>query len=484
MIVDDTTGREYETSAYNYSFAATALAPSSTEGAVPTMSATLGPDNNSMAFMSLYRKPILLEDFNVSSKFHASEPTDTDGIMSIAGLSDLENLNIDLIWPANHWDFFGAIGFLTKNVRGVEPIAVDSFTWDELAWVNYGWVMPAVVGNGWVMLKQYLSANGLTFFEYDWWAHTNAIKLNTMYDAFDLDKANIISSTVTLDTTDPADVVNIKRYEYTDYLSAFTEATPRFQTEQESYLTIEAGQVETFQVQTDFSMTKLDTNRPRCVDDVWASITYYTSVYSVIGNDDLMITAAQWKAFDGDMWVEINKDDPTVLDVTITGAHLDSLSPFKIAISSGGGRYHTTLHMFARGVEKREYPFTTHTGVVRGVQSEDETEVDNPFLCRMDLIPNAAFRSARVAAGFGWTMSFSVPPHQGVMKANDRVKHKGHWWRIDSVTISQDSVTYNCTEATEISHLNEAYEGMTIADFNAKFEGTDMVEFAAVMLGG
>ena len=483
MIIDQTNGKEYPTQGYTYSLHATPLSPSNTEGAVPNVSADLGPESDHLAIMRLYRKPIRLEEFNVSGEFHVSEPTDVDGLATIAGLSDLENLNVDLIWPINHRDFFGSVGHLIHTAKGVNPIAVDSFTWELMADYDIDWVMPGVVGNGWLLLKQFLSAMGLTFFEYDWWTPINAIKHNTLYDSYDLDKANIISSTVTLNTTDPADKVTVRRYEYSDYLSTFTEATPRFEIGSNSIISVEAGETVTAQVETSFSMSQLQTNKPRCLDLILDTIEYYTSVYTVTGNDDLPIPAKQWEDFGGDLSVEINKDDPTVLDVTVRGANLDALAPFRIGMSSGGGRDHSSLHVYARGVQVKSFPYSVPTGVVRPVQSEEEIEVDNPFLCRRETFPNAMFRAAREAAGFGWTLEFTLPPHQGVMKINDRVKHKGHWWRIDNVTVSQDQVSYVSTEATEIGHLNEAYEGMTIADFNAKFEGADMVEFAAVMLG-
>lgn len=484
MIINLDSDKDFRTQSYSYSISATPLSPSSTEGAVPNMSADLGPESDPFALMTLYRKPIQLEEFNVSAKFNASEPVDTDGMATIAGMSDLENLNVDLTWPINHWDFFGSIGHLIHTVNGVDPIAVDAYTWDTLEHLNQGWVMPNVVGNGWVLFKQFLSAWGLTLFEYTWWTPTNAIKMNSMYDSYDLDRANLSSSTITLNQSEQASKVVVNRYEYDDYMSAFVEITPRFEDGTNSIISVEAGAQVSVEVPTSFSVSHLQTHHPRCVDMIWDDITYFSSIYSVVGNDDRPIPAQQWIDNGGDLWVEVNEDDPTVLTVHVSGAHIPNLSPFRVAASASGGVHFSSLHIFGKGVATRSYPYTVHTGVVRPVQTEDVLEVDNPFLCQHRVLPNALYRSARSAAGFAWSLSFSVPPHQGVMKINDRVKHKGHWWRIDNVTVSPDQVSYVCTEATEVSHLNEAYEGMTIADFNAKFEGVDMVEFAAVMLRG
>lgn len=485
MIVNQENGKEYYTSGYSYTIHGTALSPASTEGAVPSMSADLGPNAEYVSFMQLYRKPILLEEFNVSALFYASEPTDTDGITTIAGMSDLENLNVDLTWPANHGDVYNSIGHLIHAVRGVNPIAVDAYSWDYMEKFKDLWVMPNVQGNGWVLFKQYLSALGLTLYEHDWWSPINAIKLNTEYDSHVIDGAHIVSSTVTLNTTDPADLVVVQRYEYTDFLDFLSEVTPRFEVDEESKISVDKGEVVEAQVHTTFSMTQIETNRPRCVDMAWDfEVDYYSSVYAVFGNDEQMIQAKEWTDAGGDLWVDINKDDPSVLDVKVTGANLPDLAPFTIGVAAGNGFSYSSLHVFGRGVAMNSYPVKVHTGVVRPVQSEEELEIDNPFLCLPETLPNALFRAARSSAGFDWNLSFSMPPHQGIMKVNDRVLHKGHWWRIDSVTISQDLVSYTCTEATEISHLNEVLEGKTIADFNARFAGVDMVEFTAEMLNG
>lgn len=482
MIIDIERDKEYRTQAYTYSMSAAPLSPGSTEGSVPNMSADLGPEQDPIAFMQLYRKPILLEEFNVSGRFHATEPTDTDGLTAIAGLSDLENLNTDLIWPANQRDFFGSVGHLIHAVDGIEPIAVDSFSWEMMEFFNEGWVMPNMVGNGWVLFKQFMSAFDLTLFEYGWWTPINAIKLNPIFEEYDLDGANIISSSITLGTTDPADKVTVNRYEYSNHLNQLTEITPRFEVGDASIISVDAGETVTAQIQTTFSMTSIETQHPRCIDEVWDTVEYFSSIYSVVANDDVPIKAQEWRDFGGELWIEINKEDPTIIDVHVTGANLDHKAPFRVSMSSGKGKDYSSLHVYGRGVSIRQYPTTVYTGASRPVQSDEEIEVDNPFLCRHENMPNALIRVAREAAGFAWTMTFSVPPHQGTMRVNDRIKHKGHWWRIDSVSISQDEVSYTCTEATQIAHVNEMFEGVPIAELNEKYKGLDMVELAAVML--
>lgn len=484
MIVNLENDKDYRTQSYSYTLHATPLSPSNSEGAVPSMSADLGPEEDPVAFMSMYRKPIQLEEFNVSAKFHATEPTDTDGLVTIAGMSDLENLNVDLTWPVNHWDFFGSIGHLIHSVDGVDPMVVDQFSWDEMKDLDRGWVMPNIQGNGWLLFKQFLSATGLTLYEYGWWEPINAIKKNSQYDSYDIDNANIISSSVTLNTTDSSDRIVVNRYEYTDFLTAHTEISPRFSDDNEMIISVEAGRSVSSEVRTSFSISELQTQHPRCVDVVWGDVTYFSSVYAVFGNDDKPIMAQRWIDNGGDLWIEVNKDDPTVVDVHVKGADIYSLSPFRIAMSSGNNVDYSSLQIFGKGVAIDHYPYQVHTGVTRPVLTDQEEVIENPFLCRHEFLPNALMRAARQSAGFAWNLSFSVPPHQGTMKINDRVKHKGHWWRIDNVTVSQDVVSYVCTEATEISHLNDEYDGLTIEDFNERYKGMDMIEFAAVMLNG
>lgn len=485
MIIDLNKEIEHRTVGYSYTMAASPMSPASSEGAVPSMSADLGPEANPTTFMELYKKPVRIEEMNVSAVFNASEPVDTDGIMSIAGLSDLENFNVDLIWPANHWNFFASIGHLINVVDGVSPIAIDGYSWDQLAHLDRDWVMPNMVGNGWVLLKQFLSSRQLTFFELNWWDPVNAIKLNTIYDSYDLDKGNIISSTVNLNSSSSADVVTVHRYEYEDFLTAFREVTPKYEeSEGEAIISVEAGETIVSQVRTTVSMSKLETNTPRCLDMIWDSVEYFTSIYMVVGNDDLPIKAKRWEDAGGSLWLEINKDDPTIIDVHVTGANLPSLGPFRIAASSIDHHDYSALHVYAKGVAVQKFPYHVHTGRSVPVQSDDEVEVDNPFLNSFDVMPDALYLSAREYAGFNWTMTFSVPPHQGVMLINDRVLHKGHWWRIDSATVTDSEVSYTCTEATEITHLNEKYGDMTVGEFNSLMGEMDSIEFAARGLNG
>ena len=483
MIIDLDRNQEYRTVDYTHTQHASPLSPSSTEGAVPSMSASLGPEVDPVAYMTIYRKNLRLEEFNVSADFTASEPAEVDGVASVAGLSDLENFNVDLIWPANHWHFFSAIGHLINTVRGVDPIAIDGYTWDTMEGLNHSWVMPNLVGNGWVLLKQYLSAHGLTFFDYNWWDPVNAIKLSTVYDSFNLDEGLIISSSVNLNTSDASDKVTAHRYEYTDFLSVFKEVVPKFEsTEGESIISVESGEELEVSIQTSVSMSKLDTNTPRCLDMIWDSVEYFTSVYTVVGNDDKPIMAKQWTDAGGSLTVDINKEDPTKIDVKVVGAKLPDLAPFRIAASSGKNHDYSSLHVYAKGVGIKKFPYTVYTGAVQPIRSDIESEFDNPFLRNHENMPNALYMAAREEAGFNWSLSFSVPPHQGAMLINDRVFHRGHWWRIDSATVTGTEISYTCTEASEITHFNERYEGLTIAEFNSRMGDRTMTEFAAVML--
>ena len=130
---------------------------------------------------------------------------------------------------------------------------------------------------------------------------------------------------------------------------------------------VDAGEIMSFTLQLPHSLEYV--NQPDCVDFVENRPYPNTNgVYSVAGNDGLPVTAAQWKAQGGNLTVRLT-DDPSVVEVTITGASDAEMAPYRIAMTSG--EFYNSLHLTGTGLFQEEKSVLIHTGATSAVTGDD-----------------------------------------------------------------------------------------------------------------
>lgn len=139
---------------------------------------------------------------------------------------------------------------------------------------------------------------------------------------------------------------------------------------------VDAGEI--VQVELDINASLVSVEQPIAREFVGMN-DVNASVYSVVGSDDLPIMPAQWQDAGGYISVAIGEDTKTLL-VTICGANLPNLAPFRIAASAGPSNNYSSLRILGTGVffDRQEHNFVTGlSGDVTSVESAPT--VDNEF---------------------------------------------------------------------------------------------------------
>lgn len=175
-------------------------------------------------------------------------------------------------------------------------------------------------------------------------------------------------------------------------------------------------------------------------------------VYSVVGNDNLPIRSSQWIDRGGSLTVRLT-DDPSVIEVTIKGADIADLSPFRIAMSAGASSDYNSLHITGTGVSWIKNTMTFYTGASQtSTGSETGTEIDNPFIRTQGQAVTAALYAMKGMAGPAHTLSGSTT------SLNQGVDHR------DEFTAT-------------MGDFNATHPGLTMAGFNSVYSGLTMEEF-------
>lgn len=178
-------------------------------------------------------------------------------------------------------------------------------------------------------------------------------------------------------------------------------------------LNVNAGEV---------SETKLDTNssifsieQPVCVEFV-DRFDSANSVYTVSGDDGIVIKPAQWAAYGGSLSVTIDPDTQnlTVRIVGATGLYQANGEPmrnFRIGLSAGTSSSDTysTLRIVGRHVQTNQKSIIIPTGVPDWRTGQEfAPTIDNPFLNNLSDAYSAGARGARRYTGRAMSLSATV----------------------------------------------------------------------------
>lgn len=193
--------------------------------------------------------------------------------------------------------------------------------------------------------------------------------------------------------------------------------------------------------------------QPICVQNVGPEYDF-ASVYTVAGNDGLPVTPSTWKAFGGDLKVEINPDTRS-LKITITGMSFASLAPFTIAVASGPSDFYPTLRIVGDGIRLNATEMIRGTGLTEADAPEEfGDDVDNEFV-------NSYAQAHRLSS---WHVGSAGGPQ--------------HTLSIQAAGINRasDSGSYNYATFDDFDRL---YAGMTFDQFDAVWAGKTHDDFEA-----
>lgn len=179
-------------------------------------------------------------------------------------------------------------------------------------------------------------------------------------------------------------------------------------------LDVNAGQVKVYEtVEVSASLTSIV--QPQCVVNVGPDFDS-ASVYTVAGSDGKPIPPEMWKAYGGDLRVEINPDTRS-LKVTIRGMDFAEYGPYQIAVSSGDGSSYSTLRIIGTGVVMEPQIVDMGTGYdADKAPDEYGVEATNDFITNVDQAYHAAAWQVAGATGPARTISFGA---SGINRASD-----------------------------------------------------------------
>src|SRR5690606_21024222 len=118
-----------------------------------------------------------------------------------------------------------------------------------------------------------------------------------------------------------------------------------------------------------------------------------SSVYTVSGNDGLIIPPAQWEADGGSLTVEINPDTKS-LTVTVVGGRSEEYAPYSIAMASGTSDNYSSLRLIGTGVFQTEHTMTLPACQDADLAPDEVGKVvENEFFASQDQLYHALLHS-------------------------------------------------------------------------------------------
>lgn len=362
-----------------------------------------------------------------------------DGSLTLTGDSVISRLNMWTSVPP----FQGTLEayVITLVGRAGWPPGLAGYRVDPSI-ANRPVVAPGFVGNLWDHLKMFLVSQQVEMAQV--YNHI-VVRPPRTIEAY---RERTISESYSLDNQSTAQQVEITYYNHRwGGLLEFYPTT----TEDAQPLVVDANQtlVQDFRVEGSL----LSVNQPTV--QAFVNNTSYEGtpgVYSVAGNDGLPVTPAQWVAKGGGLSVEI-AEDPSVIRVTVTGADIPNLAPFRIAMTAGTGSYYNSLHITGTGTTWNKQVLTLTTGAPLSATGESVgVTVDNPYI---DTLAQA-YTTGLIVAG-----AFSGPRFEvnGSTKSLNRPDE-------DNAVISSTFADYNA-----------ARPGQTFAAFNAEWDGSTFESF-------
>lgn len=206
---------------------------------------------------------------------------------------------------------------------------------------------------------------------------------------------------------------------------------------------VDAGETLTFTLQLPHSLEYV--NQPECVEFVQnRSYAGTNGVYSVAGNDGLPIKPAQWLAQGGLLTVRLT-DDPSVVEVTVTGASGTDAAPYRIAMTSG--EFYNSMHLTGTGLFQDVETVTIYTGASTAVTGDDVgVVVENR---NIQTLGQALSLGARVAGSYA--LAYTI---------------RGQAFNLNRKNASRDEIVATLRNLDAYNALNIPGMSEDLGDFN------------------
>lgn len=317
-------------------------------------------------------------------------------------------------------------------------------------------VLPGFTGNGLAAMAQLAQAYGVFAVE-DANNLSYALRTRTGGEANVSHPQNVSDWGLSVDRAEPARNIEVIWYEggYGNDIEVIPADA--------NIISVESG--ETVEVDIETTAWLQNVNQPACVDWVEDDENFYSGtsgVYTVAGNDNRPITAAEWIANGGSVKVSISPDDPRSLHVTVTGMVSPSsvhLSPFRLALTNTIGGFYNTLRVTADAVKAVPHTLKLPTGVDESITKTDVgVTLDNPFIQSLEQAYAVGVPLARKYCGIVLSLNGSG---EGILPFQ-LLDHE--WMRYIVRDISGDPtgvVTFDAELYTRMSDFEESWPRAT-----------------------
>lgn len=417
---------------------ATPLDPGSSAGGVGTI--TVGVLEEGPDYPLMVGGVVLADGARGKTSGVVRSTSGNDGSVTVVADSVLSLFNTDRTIPPYVGTLSGAINAYCDLVGISNSVVVDPSIASRPV------VYPGGYGNVWVRVKQMLSAEQVEMALVFNNIHVRPLRLLEA----DMSRATTSGWSVSGETA--ARSVEVNWYDTRTGSQLEVYPVPG---EEPQIIVVDAA--ETQVIEQTLSASLWTVNQP--VMSAFVNNQSYegtSGVYSVVGSDDLPIQPAQWTAAGGHLGVELTEDNRTI-KITVRGADIPHLSPFRIAMSSGASNYYNSLHITGQGVAWETHTVTIPTGAPSSTTStETGVTVENPYICSLAQAYNAGVHTARAYSGLQYTVSGSA------------------------FALNRSSGNERDLIRATVEDFDDAYGvGFTIADFDDEWSGQTFADFDA-----
>lgn len=519
------TGIPLKSNIYDYSVQedATSLDPSAFTGGVGQL--TFSADDWDESFRMINSVIDLSDGSRGKFEGVVTETESTDGALNVVADSALTLFNSWHTVPP----FSGALYSYIQTLANICGIPNNVNVASSIATTHLE--VPGYLGNVWDGLKQFLAAHqweiALVF---------NRVTVRPIREIVAVHD-NVVTETVARNSQVTAEEIEV--YYYNNVWATLKQVypVPSSDAGYDSPLVVNAGSTLVQQVTIDGTL--ISVNQPAVQD--WVGNTDYSGtngVYAVAGNDGLPVTAAQWTAKGGRLSVATT-DDPSIIEVTVIGADIPELSPFRIAMTAGTASYYDALRITGAGTVWDKRLLTLKTGAAPSSTGDKVgTTVDNRFISTLADAYTCGLKVAATFAGTSLTLSGTVMSlnrptdseayitstfgdfnlaNLGNTLSQFNTFYAGatfeqfntYWrnitsedyenqlfgqgvgariltndinYRVVSTTTGPANVQYSAVADTTIGDFNGSWLGKTFADFNVQYDGYRFQDFNAVPL--
>lgn len=475
---------------FSYSEDASPLNPENLDGGTGQVTAQLVEEPGQRGSrLAINNQAVLTDEEYGSINFQIKKVSLNDGLVSVIGNTVQSKLDVErtagpqgsngsgyTLYEAILY-YCSLVGIVPQFETGLQAkldaIDVDFIGWRGNVWEHLKMLCAAqpINTNDNTLLEMYIKGDELWFRE----------GLKNTIDTSDL----ISSESMEIDVFDGAQEVKIIKYD-SNYRANSLIRQQNIETF--NYANLDNVSItDSFQVKANEKITRRvlinasleSIQQPIAVDAINTPITY--SQYVIIGKDNLLVTAEQWKEQGGSVTVSIT-ENPNELEITITGANYPLLEPFRIGVESSGDQDYPAFYLFGTGVffEKQEY--TIYTGASAS-ENQTVTTIDNPFITSDRVLWTRGLAAAQEVCGPRITLNQEIPSGlefgdtTGAM-----VEAMDSKFRITSTTFNQSGVSITAKAHVTFADFNAVWAGATIANFNTAMNGLSFNEFSVVPL--